>query len=129
MRRRFSLAPDAMECLKFTIRQRAWCATFCSLPRLGTSDEISASVIEDVISQLAKTGAAKPAAGRRRRMRACRNRTRQTMGNGGTSLVDVEARHIRELLDRYAGNRRLVAEDLGISERTLYRKLKKYDLV
>jgi transcriptional regulator with PAS, ATPase and Fis domain len=48
--------------------------------------------------------------------------------NGSSSLVDVEARHIRELLDRYAGNRRQVAEDLRISERTLYRKLKKYGL-
>lgn len=44
------------------------------------------------------------------------------------SLQDVEARHIAELLRRHAGNRKKVAASLGISERTLYRKLKRYDL-
>jgi transcriptional regulator with PAS, ATPase and Fis domain len=44
------------------------------------------------------------------------------------SLQDVEAQHIAELLRRHAGNRKKVAESLGISERTLYRKLKRYDL-
>jgi two-component system response regulator AtoC len=52
----------------------------------------------------------------------------QPGGNAAASLSDVEARHIQDLLNRYAGNRRRVAADLGISERTLYRKLKKYKL-
>ena len=45
-----------------------------------------------------------------------------------TSLSDVEAQHINVLLHRYDGNRREVASALGISERTLYRKLKRYRL-
>jgi transcriptional regulator with PAS, ATPase and Fis domain len=45
-----------------------------------------------------------------------------------TSLQDIEAQHISQLLQQHNNNRRRVAETLGISERTLYRKLKKYGL-
>ena len=44
------------------------------------------------------------------------------------SLNEVESQHIAGLLTQHHGNRRLVAEALAISERTLYRKLKKYGL-
>ncbi|MCK4675211.1 MAG: hypothetical protein KAT12_00065 [Gammaproteobacteria bacterium] len=40
------------------------------------------------------------------------------------SLKSLEEKHIRDLLDRYDGNRKMVAGALGISERTIYRKLK-----
>jgi DNA-binding NtrC family response regulator len=46
----------------------------------------------------------------------------------GASIREIEARHIADLLNRYGGHRRKVADELGISERTLYRKLVKYDL-
>lgn len=42
-----------------------------------------------------------------------------------TSLKDVETAHIKSLLERFDGNRKKVADSLGISERTIYRKLKK----
>ncbi len=45
-----------------------------------------------------------------------------------TSIARVEAEHIAELLARHDGHRRKTADALGISERTLYRKLKRYDL-
>jgi DNA-binding NtrC family response regulator len=41
------------------------------------------------------------------------------------TLKGMEEQHIKELLDRYGGNRKLVADALGISERTIYRKLKR----
>jgi transcriptional regulator with PAS, ATPase and Fis domain len=44
------------------------------------------------------------------------------------SLQELEAQHIADLLVKHDGNRRLVAQELNISERTLYRKLKKYEL-
>ena len=44
------------------------------------------------------------------------------------SLQTMEAQHIAELLKRHRGNRRQVAAALGISERTMYRKLKRYGL-
>ena len=48
--------------------------------------------------------------------------------NAPRSLADAEARHIATLLKRHDHNRHAVAEALGISERTLYRKIKRYQL-
>jgi DNA-binding NtrC family response regulator len=45
-----------------------------------------------------------------------------------TSISEMESRYIRELLTQYNGHRRTVADVLGISERTLYRKLNRYRL-
>lgn len=44
------------------------------------------------------------------------------------SMNEVEARYISELLAQHQGHRRTVADILGISERTLYRKLNRYQL-
>ena len=45
-------------------------------------------------------------------------------GPGILSIERTELELIRRALDKYHGNRKLAAEELGISERTLYRKLK-----
>ena len=45
-----------------------------------------------------------------------------------SSLKQVEKEYIQDLLQRHQGHRRLVAEQLGVSERTLYRKLRQYEL-
>jgi two-component system response regulator AtoC len=50
------------------------------------------------------------------------------VADSAASLHDVEANHIRQLLQQHNNNRRQVAEALGISERTLYRKLKRFGL-
>lgn len=44
------------------------------------------------------------------------------------SMAEMETEHIAKLLLSYNGHRRNVADALGISERTLYRKLKRYNL-
>ena len=44
------------------------------------------------------------------------------------SITEIEATHIESLLHQYNGHRAKVAEVLKISERTLYRKLKQYNL-
>ena len=44
------------------------------------------------------------------------------------SLQDKELELIQKSLERHKGKRREAAKELGISERTLYRKIKQYDL-
>jgi DNA-binding NtrC family response regulator len=43
------------------------------------------------------------------------------------TLEEAEEQLIRRALERFEGNRRKTAEALGISERTLYRKIKDID--
>jgi DNA-binding NtrC family response regulator len=44
------------------------------------------------------------------------------------SIQDVSAELIRKALERHGGRRKPAAEELGISERTLYRKIKELDI-
>ena len=44
------------------------------------------------------------------------------------SLQDKEIELIKKSLERHNGKRKAAAEELGICERTLYRKIKQYDL-
>ena len=40
------------------------------------------------------------------------------------SIQEIEKENIAKALEKFGGNRKLAAEALGISERTLYRRLK-----
>ena len=44
------------------------------------------------------------------------------------TLQDKEIEMIKNALEKHRGKRRGAAKELGISERTLYRKIKQYDL-
>jgi DNA-binding NtrC family response regulator len=44
------------------------------------------------------------------------------------SLADKEKEMIIKALQKYSGKRKKAADELGISERTLYRKIKEYDI-
>jgi len=44
------------------------------------------------------------------------------------SLEDKEKEMIKKALDRHNGKRKYAAQELGISERTLYRKIKEYEI-
>jgi len=46
----------------------------------------------------------------------------------GRTAMDVEKNHIRVTLDLVGGNRQKAAKVMGMSERTLYRKIKEYSL-
>lgn len=55
-------------------------------------------------------------------------RNAEIVKSADASMAELEAEHIAKLLLSYNGHRRHVADTLGISERTLYRKLKLYKL-
>ena len=44
------------------------------------------------------------------------------------SLSDKEVEMIKKALEKYNGKRKMAAGELGISERTLYRKIKEYGI-
>jgi transcriptional regulator with PAS, ATPase and Fis domain len=44
------------------------------------------------------------------------------------SLEDKEIELIKKALDKHNGKRKYAAQELGISERTLYRKIKEYEI-
>lgn len=44
------------------------------------------------------------------------------------SLADKEVEMINKALEKYNGKRKMAAKELGISERTLYRKIKEYEI-
>ncbi len=52
----------------------------------------------------------------------------QVVYRPGMKMADVERAAIEAALRETRGNRRRAAEELGIGERTLYRKIKEYDL-
>lgn len=88
--------------------------------------EIDATLIERVISNLQPCA---PETDRENSINQAVSITRSTTKldteiNGSTTLKSIEEKHIKELLGRHHGNRKRVADILGISERTIYRKLK-----
>ena len=44
------------------------------------------------------------------------------------SIAETEKKLIKKALEKHRGKRKYAAEDLGISERTLYRKIKEYEI-
>jgi transcriptional regulator with PAS, ATPase and Fis domain len=44
------------------------------------------------------------------------------------SLQEKEKELIKKALEKHGGKRKLAADELGISERTLYRKIKEYNM-
>jgi DNA-binding NtrC family response regulator len=57
-----------------------------------------------------------------------RVRRRRADGSPESSLAELERQTIERTLAAVGGNRRLAAGKLGIGLRTLYEKLKRYDL-
>ena len=52
----------------------------------------------------------------------------QEIKDESLSLSNNEIAFIKRALQKYNGKRKLAAQELGISERTLYRKIKEYNL-
>jgi two-component system, NtrC family, response regulator AtoC len=93
----------------------------------STRQELDGAVIDQVIDQL-KGSRATPSGGPDGLEPPDQASTTGVHTVQVTSLQENEARHVASLLQQFNGNRRQVAASLGISERTLYRKLRKYSL-
>jgi transcriptional regulator with PAS, ATPase and Fis domain len=52
----------------------------------------------------------------------------EEMTEESLSLQNLETEMIKKALEKHKGKRKYAAQELGISERTLYRKIKEYDL-
>jgi len=128
MNQKFTLTPAAIErlkCYDYPGNVRELRNILLIAATNTNSEEIDDDVIETVLDQL--TRRKKP-----REQQAPADVQRGAIARlpekNGKSLQDVEAEHIVELLQQHKDNRREVAAALGISERTLYRKLKRYNL-
>jgi transcriptional regulator with PAS, ATPase and Fis domain len=125
MKRRLRLTPDALQCLKAydypgNVRELRN-ILFVAATHAG-GDEIRAEDVEEVMLRHREA----------RRQPAPQPppppSTAPPPAAGGDSLEAVEAAHIAALLRDHNGSRRAVAQALGVSERTIYRKMKKYEL-
>lgn len=125
LHQRFTITPGAIELLKSypypgNVRELRnflfVAATHC------TDGEISKTLISRVMEQHQHN--------REQFTETVTEETRQVpvAGPDVASLHDMEAQHIAGLLDRFDGERKLVAATLGVSVRTLYRKLRRYGL-
>ncbi|MDH5468975.1 MAG: sigma 54-interacting transcriptional regulator [Gammaproteobacteria bacterium] len=100
-------------------------ATHCSNGTINT-DNIRQVISQLTVARVRNMDAEDEVAGAG--IRASARRPEKPAAQGLSSLQAVEARHINALLARCEGNRKRVAAELGVSERTLYRKLKRYAL-
>ena len=105
----------------------------CIRDRHSTGDEISGELVDQIVGQLKQGHHHEHDAGSSHSAVYVVPQTVAGSAPGAVpppqaSLQEIEAQHIADLLSTHNGNRRLVADALGISERTLYRKLKKFGL-
>ncbi|MGB5716889.1 MAG: helix-turn-helix domain-containing protein, partial [Gammaproteobacteria bacterium] len=127
MSRNFVLSPDAIEQLKQyqypgNVRELRNILFIAATHSSSGTGEIDAETVVKVLQMHAQAQVASP-----RTVEVATIPAAPAPGPGA-SLHDVEAQHISQLLQEHHNNRRKVAQALGISERTLYRKLKRFGL-
>jgi transcriptional regulator with PAS, ATPase and Fis domain len=138
MRRKFRLSDDAilrLNAYDFPGNVRELRNILFVTATQSGEDEISGALVEHVVGQLKRgrrgqdisvshpTGQSSPVTEENAAPAAV-----NPVHTSPASLQELEAQHIQDLLNEHKGNRRQIAGTLGISERTLYRKLKKYGL-
>jgi transcriptional regulator with GAF, ATPase, and Fis domain len=133
---RFSLTDEAVELLKqyhYPGNVRELRNILFIAATQSSNGEIGAPVINQVLLQESRNGrgaahADTPAEPAAQAHIEAAGPSPRGMPLDAPTLHEVEARHIADLLAQHNHNRRKVAELLEVSERTLYRKLKRYHL-
>ena len=132
MSRRFTLTDDAIEQLKqyhYPGNVRELRNILLIAAAHSSNGEIGGPLISEVLlEQSRKVSEVADAPAETAQQLSAVRPSRSMPVSAAETLQDVEARHISELLTQHHNNRRKVAELLEISERTLYRKLKRYHL-
>lgn len=91
----------------------------------STAREINTALIKNVIQNIMKNKKEKKASIEIHKHTSSLNSFQDSEAEKTTSLKSMEEKHIRDLLVSHQGNRKRVADALGISERTIYRKIKR----
>jgi two-component system response regulator AtoC len=131
MKQRFTLAPGAKQALMeydYPGNVRELRNILFAAAAMSPNLEISALTIAELLRQ--QRNERESLVGGHMDKHASSRGARSSAGNetGTLSLHDVESQHIAELLRQYGNSRKQVAVALGVSERTLYRKLRRYSL-
>lgn len=131
IKQHYSLTPDAIQCLMqydYPGNVRELRNILFAAATMSPAQEITAAMVAAILEQHAcdrKSHYVNDLPG-------VMNELPAVTGDGDhsnlTSLQDIEARYIAELLRQYGNSRKQVAAVLGLSERTLYRKLRRYCL-
>ena len=128
MQQSFKLMPEAIERLKMydypgNVRELRnilfIAATHCK------QGEIDAATMDALLQQHQKSMARNGRAAQEEKQPAIEN---NASAKDESSLHAAEVQYITDLLRQYSNNRREVAAAMNVSERTLYRKLKRYHL-
>jgi transcriptional regulator with PAS, ATPase and Fis domain len=133
MGRRFTITPDAIERMKeydYPGNIRELRNILFIAATNSPTGQMDAALMDKVLQQHAERRAQVVQSGKASVEPETKQEASGTQVGGQlpASLQEMEAQHIAQLLAQYDNNRRKVAEALAISERTLYRKLKRYQL-
>jgi transcriptional regulator with PAS, ATPase and Fis domain len=127
MKRHFTLSPEAMQRLleyDYPGNVRELRNILSAAAAKNPDQNISACAIANILGHYRSERESQVAQDRR----STDIRSAAGAGTEALSLQDIESQHIAALLRQHGNSRKQVAIVLGISERTLYRKLRRFEL-
>jgi transcriptional regulator with PAS, ATPase and Fis domain len=131
IKQNYTLAPDAIQCLmqyEYPGNVRELRNILFAAVTMSPALEISAAIVVVVLEQHASDRKSHFVNDVSDALNGMPTVTSVGSHSNPSSLHDIEAGYIAGLLRQYSNSRKQVAAVLGVSERTLYRKLRRYSL-